>query len=70
MLMGEDLGQCRKALGSSAEGSYVPLGRKSCCHEFFRSPLDSEITFPFNQPGALKQAAVAAEAGKCQHRGR
>lgn len=41
----EDLGQCRKALGSSAEGSYV-------------SPLDSEITFPFNQ---LASANIEAD---------
>jgi len=41
----EDLGQCRKALGSTAEGSYV-------------SPLDSEITFPFNQ---LASANIEAD---------
>eukprot|EP00435_Cladocopium_sp_Y103_P008835 s1847_g2.t1 len=41
----QDLGQCRKALGSSAEGSYV-------------SPLDSEITFPFNQ---LASANIEAD---------
>ena len=62
----QDLGQCRKALGSSAEGSYVCLGILSWWLTTIttapsttesRSPLDSEITFPFNQPATQFQVS-------------